>query len=37
MVHRDYLPRGNTGFTSSTPRAAAMSSSDRIASTIHLD
>jgi hypothetical protein len=37
VVHRDYLPRGNTGFTSSTPRAAAMSSSDRIASTIHLD
>jgi hypothetical protein len=36
-VHRDYLSRGNTGSTSSTPRAAATSSSDRIASTIHLD
>jgi hypothetical protein len=29
--------RGNTGSTSSTPHAAAMSSSSRIASTIHLD
>jgi hypothetical protein len=34
---RDYLSRGNTGFTSSTPRAATTSSSSRIASTIHLD
>jgi hypothetical protein len=37
VVHRDYLSRGNTGFTSSTPRAAATSSFGRIASTIHLD
>jgi hypothetical protein len=36
-VHRGYLSRGNTGSTSSTPRAAATSSSGRIASTIHLD
>jgi hypothetical protein len=36
-VCRDYLSRGNTGSTSSTPRAAATSSSGRIASTIHLD
>jgi hypothetical protein len=36
-VHRDYLSRGNTGSNSSTPRAAATSSSGRIASTIHLD
>jgi hypothetical protein len=36
-VHRDYLSRGNTGSTSSTLRAAMMSSSGRIASTIHLD
>jgi hypothetical protein len=36
-VRRDYLSRGNTGSTSSTPRAATMSSSGRIASTIHLD
>jgi hypothetical protein len=36
-VRRDYLSRGNTGSTSSTSRAAAMSSSGRIASTIHLD
>jgi hypothetical protein len=36
-VRRDNLSRGNTGSTSSTPRAAAMSSSGRIASTIHLD
>jgi hypothetical protein len=36
-VHRDYLSRGNTGSTSSTPRAATTSSSGRIASTIHLD
>jgi hypothetical protein len=35
-VRRDYLSRGNTGFTSSTPRAATTSSSGRIASTIHL-
>jgi hypothetical protein len=32
----DYLSRGNTGSTSSTPRAATTSSSGRIASTIHL-
>jgi hypothetical protein len=36
-VRRDYLSRGNTGSTSSTPRTAITSSSDRIASTIHLD
>jgi hypothetical protein len=36
-VRRDYLSRDNTGSTSSTPRAAATSSSGRIASTIHLD
>jgi hypothetical protein len=36
-VRRDYLSRGNTGSTSSTPRAAMMSSFGRIASTIHLD
>jgi hypothetical protein len=36
-VRRDYLSRGNTGSTSSTPGAAAMSSSGRIVSTIHLD
>jgi hypothetical protein len=36
-VRRDYLSRGNTGSTSSTPRAATTSSSGRIASTIHLD
>jgi hypothetical protein len=36
-VHHDYLSRGNTGFTSSTPRAASTSSDSRIASTIHLD
>jgi hypothetical protein len=35
MVHRDYLPRGNTGSASSTLRAAATSSSGRITSTIH--
>jgi hypothetical protein len=34
---RDNLSRGNTGCTSSTPRAAVTSSSGRIASTIHLD
>jgi hypothetical protein len=36
-VRRDYLSRGNTGSPLSMPRAAAMSSSGRIASTIHLD
>jgi hypothetical protein len=36
-VHRDYLSRGNTGSTSSTPRATMTSSSGRIVSTIHLD
>jgi hypothetical protein len=36
-VHRDYLSRGNTGSTSTTPRAAATSSFGRIASTIHLN
>jgi hypothetical protein len=36
-VRRDYLSRGNTGCTSSTPRAATTSSSSRIASTTHLD
>jgi hypothetical protein len=36
-VRRDYLCRGNTGSTSSTSRAAATSSSGRIASTNHLD
>jgi hypothetical protein len=36
-VRRDYLSHGNTGSTSSTPRAVATSSSGRIASTIHLD
>jgi hypothetical protein len=36
-VRGDYLPRGNTGSTSSTPRAATTSSSGRIALTIHLD
>jgi hypothetical protein len=36
-VRRDYLSRGNTGCTSSTPRAATTSSSGRIASTIYLD
>jgi hypothetical protein len=37
VVRRDYLYRDNTGFTSSTPRAATTSSSGRIASTIHLN
>jgi hypothetical protein len=37
VVRRDYLSRGNSGSTSSTPRAVATSSSSRIASTIHLD
>jgi hypothetical protein len=36
-VRRDYLSRGNTGSTSSTPHAATTSSSGRIVSTIHLD
>jgi hypothetical protein len=36
-VRRDYLSHGNTSSTSSTPRAAATSSSSRIASTIHLN
>jgi hypothetical protein len=36
-VHLDYLSRGNTGSTSSTPRAATTSSSGRITSTIYLD
>jgi hypothetical protein len=36
-VRRDYLSRGNTGSTSSTPRTVTTSSSGRIASTIHLD
>jgi hypothetical protein len=35
-VRRDYLSRGNTGSTSTTPHAAATSSFGRIASTIHL-
>jgi hypothetical protein len=36
-VRGDYLSRGNTGSTSSTPCAATTSSSSRIALTIHLD
>jgi hypothetical protein len=36
-VRRDYLSCGNTGSTSSMPRAATTSSSSRIASTFHLD
>jgi hypothetical protein len=36
-VRRDYLSRGNTGSTSSTPHAATTSSSGHIALTIHLD
>jgi hypothetical protein len=36
-MRRDYLSRGNNGSTLSTSRAAATSSSGRIASTIHLD
>jgi hypothetical protein len=36
-VRGDYLSRGNTGSTSSMPRAATTSSSGRIASTIHID
>jgi hypothetical protein len=35
-VRRDYLSRGNTGSTSSMPRAATTSSSGHIASTIQL-
>jgi hypothetical protein len=35
-VRHDYLSRGNTGSTSSMPRAATTSSSGRIASTFHL-
>jgi hypothetical protein len=37
VVRRDYLSRGNTGSTLSTPHAATTSSSGRIMSTIHLD
>jgi hypothetical protein len=37
VVCRDYFSRGNTGSTSSTPRAAATPFSGRIASTTHLD
>jgi hypothetical protein len=37
VVRRDYLSRGNTGSTSTTPRTAATSSFGRIALTIHLD
>jgi hypothetical protein len=36
-VRRDYLSRGNTVTTLSMSRATTMSSSGRIASTIHLD
>jgi hypothetical protein len=36
-VGRDYLSRGNTGYTLSTPHTAMTSSSGRITSTIHLD
>jgi hypothetical protein len=36
-VRGDYLSRGNTSSTSSTPRAATTSSFGRITSTIHLD
>jgi hypothetical protein len=36
-VGRDYLPCGNTGSTSGTPRAATMSSSGRITLTIPID
>jgi hypothetical protein len=36
-VRRNYLSRGNTGSTSSTPRTAMTSSSGCIASTTHLD
>jgi hypothetical protein len=37
VVRRDYLSHGNTGSTSTTPRAAVTSSFGRITSTIHLD
>jgi hypothetical protein len=37
IVRRDYLSRGNTVSTLSTSCAATMSSSGRIASTIHLE
>jgi hypothetical protein len=37
IMRGDYLSRGNTGSTSSTPRAATTSSFGRIMSTIHLD
>jgi hypothetical protein len=36
-VRRDYLSRGNTGSTSSTPHAVTTSCSGRVTSTIHLD
>jgi hypothetical protein len=36
-MRHDYLSRGNTGSTSSTPRAAMTSSSGHIASIIHRD
>jgi hypothetical protein len=36
-VRHDYLSRGKTSSTSSTPCATTTSSSGRIASTIHLD
>jgi hypothetical protein len=36
-VRRDYLSHGNAGSTSSMPHAATMTSSGRLASTIHLD
>jgi hypothetical protein len=37
ILRCEYLSLGNTGSTSSTPRGAATSPSNRIASTIHLD
>jgi hypothetical protein len=37
VVRCDYLSRGNTCSTSSTPHSATTSSFVRIASTIHLD
>jgi hypothetical protein len=37
VLRCEYLSLGNTGSTSSTPRGAATSPSNRIASTIHLD
>jgi hypothetical protein len=36
-MRHDYLSRGNTGSTSTTPHAATTSSFGRIVSTIHLD